>query len=123
MGLILVIDDAPIIRELLKSVLEADGHEVLTAEDGDTALGLFATRDVDLSIVDIFLPGRGGLEVIGELVTKPGHRVIAISGGEAFNPGSVLELADIYGVARTFSKPIDTRELARVVKELLAAAD
>lgn len=108
------------IRELLKAVLEPAGYAVLEAGDGEEALALLKKHPVDLSIIDIFLPKKGGLQVMGELVKQDkNHKIIAISGGESFNPESILELANIFEVAETFSKPIDTGKLLRSVQQML----
>ncbi len=104
MKTILVVDDAPMIRELLKSVLEAEGFAVVEAVDGEEALQLCQDRKIDLSIVDIFLPKKGGLQVMGELIKKDkAHKFIAISGGEAFNPEGIVELAKPLVIRRTVS--------------------
>ncbi len=97
MKTILVVDDAPMIRELLKSVLEAEGFAVVEAVDGEEALQLCQDRKIDLSIVDIFLPKKGGLQVMGELI-------------------KIVELAKVFDVVETFTKPIDTRKLVETVK-------
>ncbi len=120
MKTILVVDDAPMIRELLKSVLEAEGYNILEAADGEEAIRLCQDKDVDLSIVDIFLPKKGGLQVMGELIkADSSHKFIAISGGEAFNPEAIVELAKVFDVVDTFTKPIDTRKLVETVKTAL----
>ncbi len=120
MKTILVVDDAPMIRELLKSVLEAEGYNVIEAADGEEAIRLCQSNDVDLSIVDIFLPKKGGLQVMGELIkADSSHKFIAISGGEAFNPEAIVELAKVFDVVETFTKPIDTRKLIETVKTAL----
>ncbi len=121
MKTILVVDDAAIIREMLKAVLEAEGYTVLLAEDGEEAISIYKEHQVDLSIVDIFLPKKGGLETIGELAKlDKSHKTIVISGGESFNPEKVLQLAGIFEVAETFTKPVDTEKLVARVNELLA---
>lgn len=121
MKTILVVDDAPMIRELLKSVLEAEGFAVIEAADGDEAIRLSEDNDVDLAIIDIFLPKKGGLQVMGELIkSDKQQKFIAISGGEAFNPDAIVELAKVFDVVDTFTKPIDTRKLVETVKEALA---
>ncbi len=120
MKTILIVDDAAMIRELLKGVLEPEGYGILEAGDGEEAMRLYRDNTVDLSVIDIFLPRKGGLQVIGEMVkgeTKP--TIIAISGGEAFNPNSIVELANIFEVAATFTKPIDTDAFLAKVKDLL----
>ncbi|WP_316896325.1 response regulator [Pseudodesulfovibrio indicus] len=120
MKTILVVDDAPMIRELLKSVLEAEGYRVLEAADGEEAIQICHNNAIDLSIIDIFLPKKGGLQVMGELIkADSSHKFIAISGGEAFNPEAIVELAKVYDVVDTFTKPIDTRRLVDVVRTAL----
>ena len=120
MKTILVVDDAPMIRELLKSVLEAEGYSVIEAADGEEAVHLCRENSIDLSIIDIFLPKKGGLQVMGELIKEDSsHKFIAISGGEAFNPEAIVELAKVYDVVDTFTKPIDTRRLVDVVGKAL----
>ena len=59
---ILVIDDEPSIRDLLTSVLLGDGHEVESAADGGAGLERLATRDFDLIITDVKMPGVDGSE-------------------------------------------------------------
>ncbi|WFS62418.1 response regulator [Pseudodesulfovibrio thermohalotolerans] len=120
MKTILVVDDAPMIRELLKSVLEAEGFNVIEAADGEEAIHICRKTPIDLSIIDIFLPKKGGLQVMGELIkADSSHKFIAISGGEAFNPEAIVELAKVYDVLDTFTKPIDTRRLVEVVRNAL----
>lgn len=117
---ILVVDDSAMIRELLDDVLKAEGYEVVLAADGEEALNLWKAHDVDLSIVDIFLPRKGGLQVISEVLkSNKKHKIIAISGGESFHPQTILELANIFEVAETFTKPIDTARLVATVKRIL----
>ena len=121
MKTILVVDDAPMIRELLKSVLEAEGYSVLEAADGEEAIHICRDNAIDLSIIDIFLPKKGGLQVMGELIkSDSSHKFIAISGGEAFNPEAIVELAKVFDVVDTFTKPIDTRKLVDSVKKALS---
>jgi len=120
MKTILVVDDAPMIRELLKSVLEVEGYNVLEAADGEEAIHICRDNSIALSIIDIFLPKKGGLQVMGELIkSDSSHKFIAISGGEAFNPEAIVELAKVFDVVDTFTKPIDTRKLVDSVKKAL----
>jgi len=120
MKTILVVDDSAMIRELLDDVLKAEGYGVVLAADGEEAVDLWKSHDVDLSIVDIFLPRKGGLQVISEVLkSDKKHKIIAISGGESFHPQTILELANIFEVAATFTKPIDTARLVATVKGVL----
>ena len=60
---ILLADDERSIRSRLKGVLESRGYAVRTAADGDRALALYGARRPDLLLLDVMMPGRGGIEV------------------------------------------------------------
>jgi two-component system, OmpR family, response regulator MprA len=65
---LLVVDDDPDVRESLRDSLEFEGYAVITAADGDRALGrLLAEPRPDLAIVDLMMPGTDGLEVCRRL--------------------------------------------------------
>jgi CheY-like chemotaxis protein len=61
---ILVVDDEPANRELIRAVLTYDHHQVLVAENGERALELLRTNYPRLVIVDLHLPGMSGTEFI-----------------------------------------------------------
>jgi CheY-like chemotaxis protein len=64
---ILVIDDQPLIRDLLVCLLEADGHRVFAAASGKEGLVLARVLPLDLILLDVDMPGLNGLEVCAEL--------------------------------------------------------
>jgi len=64
---VLVVDDEPQIRRLLKTSLGAHGYEVEEAADAATALRMVADRPPDVILLDLGLPDRDGIDVIGEL--------------------------------------------------------
>ena len=66
-GRILVVDDNPSNRELLSRRLSRDGHEITTCADGQSALDLLRTREVDLVLLDLMMPGISGIEVLRQL--------------------------------------------------------
>lgn len=70
-GLILVVDDQENNRQLLRDMLDLDGHEVIEAADGPTALALALGRDPDAILLDVSMPGMDGLEVCRRLRTEP----------------------------------------------------
>ncbi|UUR07163.1 response regulator [Sphingomonas glaciei] len=108
---ILVIDDEPAIRRLLRSALQRDGHEVVEAGDTRAGLGTLDIDKPDLVLLDLGLPDRDGLEVI-PLIKARGIAVLVISAREATDEKvAALDLgADDY-----VTKPFDTDEvLARV---------
>lgn len=119
MKTILVVDDAPMIREQVKGLLEEEGYRVIEAEDGEQAVELAKRHRPALSVIDIFLPKKGGLEVMGEIMkTDKRHKIIAISGGESFHAQTVVQLAAIFDVAESFTKPLDAKKLKETVRRL-----
>ena len=67
MSRILVVDDEPGIRKVIRDGLERAGHEVETAVDGDEALGFLDERDFDLIVTDLAMPKKGGLDLVREV--------------------------------------------------------
>ena len=64
MARILVADDSPTVRLLIRRHLESDGHEVVEAADGTTAHELGNADDIDLAILDQLMPGMLGLDIL-----------------------------------------------------------
>lgn len=60
---VLVVDDSPQVRRLLRVMLESSGHHVVEAADGRSAWHLLQTDQPDLVIMDVTMPGPSGLEV------------------------------------------------------------
>jgi two-component system alkaline phosphatase synthesis response regulator PhoP len=113
---VLVVDDERNIVELLKFNLEKEGYEVLAAYDGIEAVKLASEERPDLIILDIMLPGQGGLEVcrqIRKMMKTP--ILMATAKGEEIDKILGLELgADDY-----VTKPFSPRELIARVKAIL----
>ena len=121
MACVLVIDDEPAIRSLLRHVLERDGHEVLEAENGRKGMRALRGAAVDLVITDIIMPEQEGFETISEIRrTRPGVKIIAISGGGRRLTMDFLPMAKRLGADRTFDKPFRPAAVAAAVSELLA---
>ena len=64
---VLVVDDEPPIRRLLRTSLAASGYRIIEAEDATGAMRLLATEKPDLMILDLGLPDQSGLELITEV--------------------------------------------------------
>jgi DNA-binding response OmpR family regulator len=61
---ILVVDDEPVIRETMAEVLNTEGREIVTAASGEEALALLQNESFDLMLLDLIMPGLGGLQVM-----------------------------------------------------------
>ena len=119
MARILVMDDDRPLRGALRVVLEAAGYDVMEAADGEAGLRLHREHSADLVLVDIFMPGRDGLDVIRALrAVIPRPKIIAISGGDH----DMLRAAATFGAARTLRKPFEPRELLAAIHDLLGEA-
>jgi DNA-binding response OmpR family regulator len=64
---ILIVDDEAGIRFFLEETLKRDGHRVVAVESGEAALEAMATQEFDLALIDLKLPGIGGLDVLAHL--------------------------------------------------------
>lgn len=124
MARILVIDDEPLVREMLRETLRRAGHDAEIAADGREGLTLYHSHPADIVITDIFMPEQEGLETIRDLRRDDPHvKVIAISGGSPLRNANVLEWAAASGADYTFQKPVDRHELLRAVEDCLEGKD
>ena len=116
MARILVIDDDEAIRDLLRKILEQDGHEIVEASDGNEGVDAYRQAPADLVITDLFMPEKDGLSLIEEIRRDyPKAQIISITAGL----GDDCAMAKELGAARTFVKPISVVEIRRAVVELL----
>ncbi|MBI1963385.1 MAG: response regulator [Candidatus Rokubacteria bacterium] len=122
MAKILVVDDEPDICEILKEMLEGDGHAVTVAGDGHAATRLLDTERVDLILTDIFMPGKDGLETIMEIRRDhPAVKIIAMSGGGRTGELGYLADAVRLGAFGSISKPFEEARVLRTVRDALAS--
>lgn len=113
---ILIIDDCPMARLALRTILEGAGYTVSEAEDGNQIVRSGRPVNADLVLCDIFMPGRDGLAVIRELRrTSPGIKIIAISGGAFEGKMDMLQIALRLGADEILYKPIAEEELLEAV--------
>lgn len=117
--LVLVVDDEPMVREVVARYLERDGLDVHEAADGEAAERWLATNRPDLVVLDIMLPGVDGLAILRSLRIAGDVPVILLSARvEEVDRVLGLELgADDYLV-----KPFSPRELAARVRTVLRRA-
>ena len=79
MSLLLIADDNGEIRELYKEEFEGEGYCVITAANGAEAAGITKTEKPDLVILDIGMPEKNGLEVIGEIARLNGGTPVIVN--------------------------------------------
>lgn len=115
---ILVVDDEKNILLTVKHALVSLGHEVKTATTGEEALKQLAERDFDLMLLDLKLPGIGGLEVLRQAAQiRPDIRVVIISAyGTVANAVEAMKL----GAVDFLEKPFTPEELRGLVEQVHA---
>jgi adenylate cyclase len=124
---VLVVDDDPSSQFVLSRTLEALGHRVAVAEDGAVVPELIAQHPFDLLVVDLYMPGMNGFELLRRIRapdpgflpvprTPPSVRVLVVSGeGNAASIANARRLgADGYLV-----KPVDVDEFEEMIRTLL----
>ena len=120
MALILIIDDEPQIRSMLKLMLERDGYEVAEAPDGIEGIRVFRQNPAELIITDLIMPNKDGIGLIIDLKKEfPNVKIIAMSGGGLNKPEGYLKGAKKLGAACTLTKPIDRGEMLKAIKDVL----
>jgi len=116
MARILIIDDDEVARLTLGSALEAEGHEVAYASNGEVGLALYMRRPFPLVVIDLVMPVKNGLQTIKELREFDAKaRVIAITG---LAPED-LDLAQDFGAMQSMVKPIEPKDLVTMVNSVL----
>ena len=116
---ILIAEDEVMIRNLVRHILQAEGHEILAAADGYEALELSRryAGNIDLLITDVKMPRMDGLELIEKLVKeRPNIRVMVMSGHVA---------EEVRGKQPGFAflqKPFPPRVFLTKVKEVLGGS-
>lgn len=116
---ILVVDDEAPIRRWLKVNLETRGYTVDTAETGEQGIKALENRRPDLLILDLLMPGMGGIDVVRKLRSVSTIPIIVLSAiGEETQKVQALELgADDY-----MTKPFGMEELFARIRSLLRRA-
>ena len=117
MATILVIDDEPDIRTLVRLMLTRHGHSVVEAGTGEEGLEILQDSAVDIVLLDIRLPGTDGWAVLEEMKRRKllnGTRVVMIS---AHTSPSTLAYARELGSSGYVVKPFKEDELLAVLEE------
>jgi DNA-binding response OmpR family regulator len=111
---IMIVDDEPLVRDLLTQFLTMRGYRVRAAQDGPAALGLVEQERPKLIVLDMYMPGMNGLEVLRALRAKKyAGGVIALTGSQ--DEKLLQEVLDL-GAVDVMGKPVDLERLALAVQ-------
>jgi two-component system response regulator (stage 0 sporulation protein F) len=114
-GCILVIDDSPIIREMLVEILSDSGYSVDTAVDGEKGCALALQKDYTVILCDVHMPRQNGLETVREIIAaKPEAKIIMT---DSF-PDKLAQSARAEGALCCLQKPFDVTELRQLIDQI-----
>ena len=116
--IILVVDDEPSGRSILRDILLEAGYEVLEAADGLMALGLLEKRSVDLLITDRSMPGLSGLELLKKL--REQKMMIPTLMVSAYGEESFWSQAIGLGAVDYLLKPFKSEDVLKIVHKSLS---
>ena len=107
---ILVIDDNPEIQTVMKTVLDLEGYQTLSAADGAQALDIISQYPPDLIFLDMFMPVMDGWAFLDEYYRKPGRRapIVGIS-------GDILHPDQLPGIDSFMRKPYSPEQMLSAV--------
>jgi two-component system CheB/CheR fusion protein len=112
---IVLVEDIDDIRDMLKAIMELDGHQVTTAADGESGYDVIRDQKPDVAVIDIGLPGMDGYEVARRVRQDAGCkdvRMIALTG---YGQQSDIAHALAAGFDAHLVKPIDPDALASII--------
>ena len=115
---VLIVDDNFGTRAMLKIILEKTGHEVVgEAGDGDSALKAFVELRPEVVLLDIIMPGKSGVEVLGEIrKINPVAKVIMVT---AVEQDAVNAELTARGAAGIIYKPFSIDDFSKAFKKFI----
>ncbi len=120
MATILAIDDDETILDVVQAILSQKAHEVLRATNTQDGLAILKERTVDVLLLDMVMPGRGGMDFLMELRRdRPKLPVIVMSGKIRTDMNPFKALATQFGAVCILAKPFSTDELNDAIEGVL----
>jgi DNA-binding response OmpR family regulator len=117
---ILICDNEAPLRALVRATLDSGAHEISEATNGEEALALSEQVKPDVIVLDMMMPGRSGLDVLGTLRRNPALATTKVILLTARTQAADRVAAEEAGADRFLPKPFSPAVLAATVEELLA---
>jgi CheY-like chemotaxis protein len=123
MARVLIVDDDPATRLLVRTVLTHAGHTVVEAATGRDGLAQAALARPDLILIDLSMPSMSGADFVRQLRMNPqcGTSALALYTATPMN-AALRDFVEMYGIAHVLPKPSEPHELAAAVDAALAAS-
>lgn len=121
MARLLIADDNAALRRTMGRLLQAAGHEVTLAENGQEALEQYRRDPVDVIITDLYMPEMDGIELLLRAQSEcPEVPIIAMSGGGEVARHDLLRDAKILGAVAALPKPFEEEALLNAIDRALS---
>jgi len=118
---ILIVDDEPVILDVLQRILSRLGFDAAVADSGKTALRIFSQEHFDLVLLDICMPGSSGFEIAREMKQiRPGQKIVMIT---AIDKNRAITQSNDEGVKGVLPKPFTFEMVKSVVEGVLNGRD
>ena len=116
----MVVDDAANTRRFFTQLLEEEGHEVVSAANGEEAVRRFRESPCQIVFMDILMPEKDGLAATREILgMDPEVRIVAMTGGGEYLNQDVLTWAKVLGAVHTLMKPVQVQDILDTLELLL----
>jgi two-component system, cell cycle response regulator DivK len=120
---LLIVDDYPDALDVWGIYLRAEGFNVLTASDGQSAFAEAIREKPDVIVMDLELPGKSGYEVARELKARADTCAIPLIAATGYSHVKQLDLARASGFDAVMVKPCDPQSLVAEIRRLLRKPD
>jgi len=118
---ILVVEDEELMRSILRQLLEEEGYHVFTASSAETALEIFPTVDVDVTLTDIKMSGMDGLELLSQIKAIDEEAIVIVMTAYSSVDSAIAALRR--GVYDYITKPFVNEDLLKTVRNALRTKD
>lgn len=120
MAHVLIVDDDEADLQLMRTILEAGGHELHQARNGEDALKLYLRHPIDVVVTDVQMPRGDGIELITALRgLDSGASIVAVSGKAPHK----LQVAQLAGARSILTKPVTKESLTEAVEKACGPPD
>lgn len=116
-----MVDDEPHIRRVLDAMLGKEGFDVVLASTGVEGLRAIASGSIDLVILDLYMPGANGLEILAKIRTDPENADTPVIILTAKGQDADREAAFAGGADDFLTKPFSPKKLVARIREILSA--
>ena len=111
---ILIVDDEDVLRDVLTSLVEQEGHTALNAASGEQALTILQHEEIDLVLLDLMLPGMSGSEVLKQIRRQDPEQVVVVITAFSSIEGAIETMKE--GAFHYIAKPFKNDEVLHTIR-------